>query len=262
MNLRRASTVFKRNYYEMKHTPAEVFDLLYWPFFDLLAWGLLASFIESESVELPVPIAYLIGAALLWNVFWRVQNGLSMAFLVETWTNNVIGLMASPMTPTEFIAGSLMWVLTCLAVQTAIMAILAWTVFHFGLLSLGLSLVPFFAALLLFAVAMAFLVLGVILRVGHGANAMAWGLAGVVQPLSAVYYPMEILPGWAQVISSAMPASHVFEAMRAVTAGEPTPWSRLWVAFGLDAVYLIAAMAFCAHMFQTLRRRGYVTRYA
>lgn len=262
MNLRRASVIFKRNLHEMRHTPAEVFDLLYWPFFDLLAWGMLASFIAKGDVDLPVPIAFLLGAALLWNVVWRMQNGMTIAFLVETWTNNVIGLMASPMTPTEFIAGSMMWTLACLGVQTVIMTLLAWIVFDFGLFSLGIALVPFMVALMLFAVAMAFFVLGVILRVGHGANAMAWGLAGIVQPLSAVYYPVGVLPGWAQAIAHALPASHIFEAMRAVLAGRPTPWEQLWIAFGLDAFYVGAAAWFCARMFATLRRRGYVTRYA
>jgi len=262
MNLRRATTIFKRNWYELRHTPAEVFDLLYWPFFDLLAWGLLASFIEGGDVELPIPIAFLIGAALLWNVVWRVQNGINIAFLVETWTNNVIGLLASPMTPGEFIGGALIWTGFQLCVQLTIMTLLAWFVFDFGLFSIGISLVPFMAALMLFAVALAFFILGVILRVGHGANAMAWGVAGIVQPLSAVYYPVEVLPGWAQVMAHALPTSHIFEGMRAVLAGGSPPWGRLWTAVALDAVYLAIGAWFARRMFETLRRRGYVTRYA
>jgi ABC-2 type transport system permease protein len=262
MNLRRASTIFKRNWYEMRHTPAEVFDLCYWPFFDLLAWGLLASFIEKGDVELPVPIAFLLGAALLWNVVWRVQNGINIAFLVETWTSNVIGLLASPMTTGEFIFGALIWTGFQLCVQLTIMTMLAWFVFNFGLFSIGVALVPFMAALMLFAVALAFFVLGMILRVGHGANAMAWGVAGIVQPLSAVYYPVSILPAWARAVAHALPTSHIFEAMRAVLAHQPAPWGRLWIALALDACYLVAGAWFCRRMFQTLRVRGYVTRYA
>lgn len=262
MNLRRASVVWKRNAYEARHTPAEVFDILYWPFFDLLAWGLLASFIERGDVELPIPIGFLIGAALLWNVVWRVQNGINISFLVETWTNNVIGLMASPMTPGEFIVGAMMWTGTQLAVQLGIMSVLAWLVFGFALGSFGVALIPFFAALMLFAVALSFFILGVILRVGHGANAMAWGVAGIVQPLSAVYYPVEILPAWAQTLSWAMPTSHIFEAMRAVLAKNVVPWEKLWLALVLDGVYLLVAGWFCRTMFATLKRRGYITRYA
>lgn len=262
MNLRRSSVIFKRNLYEMRHTPAAVFDLLYWPFFDLLAWGLLASFIQKGDVSLPVPIAFLIGAALLWNVLYRVQNGITLAFLVETWTNNVIGLLASPMTPAEFITGAMLWTAAQMCVQLTIMGMLAWLVFHFGLLAIGPALVPFMGALMLFAVAMSFVILGVVLRVGHGATAMAWGLAGVVQPLSAVYYPVSILPKWAQIIAHAMPPSHVFEAMRAVLAHHPVPWGELYTALALDAVYLGLAAWFCSRMFQTLRSRGYVTRYA
>jgi ABC-2 type transport system permease protein len=255
-------TIFKRNWYEMRHTPAEVFDLVYWPFFDLLAWGLLASFIEKGDVALPVPIAYLIGGALLWNVVWRVQNGINVAFLVETWTNNVIGLMASPLTPGEFMVGALIWTGAQLVVQMTIMTLLAWFVFHFGLTALGVALIPFFGALLLFALALAFFILGMILRIGYGANAMAWGVAGIVQPLSAVYYPVAILPGWARALAHALPPSHIFEAMRVVLAHKPVPWNELWMALTLDALYLTLAVLFCRKMFATLRHRGYVTRYA
>jgi ABC-2 type transport system permease protein len=155
-----------------------------------------------------------------------------------------------------------MWTGTQLAVQTTIMAVLAWVVFNFGLFTIGVALVPFFIALLLFAVALAFMILGVIMRVGHGANAMAWGVAGVVQPLSAVYTPVSILPWWAQKLALALPPAHIFEAMRSVLAHQPVPWGELWIALVLDGVYVFGAALFCRHMFATLKRRGYITRYA
>lgn len=262
MNLRRSMAVYKRHARELTHTPAEVFDILYWPFFDLLAWGLLASFIQKGDVDLPVPIAFLLGAALLWNVLWRTQNSVCMVFLGDTWAGNIITLFASPITPAEYLLGAFAWTMTLLAVQLTIMSLLAWLVFNFGLLSIGLALVPMMGALMLFAIAMAFFVLGFILRIGHGANAMAWGLAGIVQPLSAVYFPLDVLPAWARVLSKAMPPAHLFEAMRAVLAGQPIPWGQFQIALGLDVVYLLGAIVFCRAMFNTLRSRGLITRYA
>jgi ABC-2 type transport system permease protein len=70
-----------------------------------------------------------------------------------------------------------------------------------------------------------------------------------------------VLPGWARTIAVAVPTSHVFESMRTILAGGPTPWGELGVAVMLDVVYLAAGFAFARWMFATLRRRGFVTRY-
>ncbi len=262
MNVRRSIAVYKRHLHEYRHTPAEIFDVFYWPFFDLLAWGLLASFIEKGDVDLPVPIAYLLGAALLWNVLWRTQNSICMVFLGDTWAGHILTMFASPITSGEYLFGAFLWTMTLLIVQTTIMSVLAFFVFNFGLFSIGIALVPMMLCLMLFAIALAFFVLGFIVRVGHGANALAWGLAGVVQPLSAVYFPLSVLPAWARTLSKAMPPAHLFEAMREVLAGQPVPWGRFQIALALDVVYLIAGIVFCRAMFQQLRNRGLATRYA
>lgn len=262
MMVRPQLAVVKRHYYDMRHTPAEWFDLIYWPFFDLLSWGLLTTYLQSGDVELPVPVAFLIGAALLWNVLFRVQNDISLTFLGDVWQDNIISVFASPITPGQYLAGAMMWTAGRLLVQWSIMVVLAWGVFGFGIFALGTALVPFMAALMLFGVAMSLFVLGIIIRVGHGANIMAWGLSGIIQPLSAVYYPMAILPGWGRAIAHALPPAHVFEGMRAVLAGGPTPWGTLAVAVALDVVYIAGALWFVRRMLDALRRRGLITRYA
>ena len=116
-------------------------------------------------------------------------------------------------------------------------------------------------ALIVFGISLAMFVLGLLLRFGEEAEIMAWGLAFMVLPFSAVYYPVTVLPGWAQVIAASLPTSHVFGAMRAVLAGSPVPWSQLGIALALDVVWLAAGFGFARHMMVTLKRRGYVTRF-
>lgn len=261
MNARRVRAIFKRHWHATRHNPPEIFEMFYWAFLDLLIWGLLTQFLEREQVELPVPISLLIGAVLLWTLLWRTQIGIAWAFLTEVWSENVVSLLASPIKASEYIAGAMLWTLAQLVVGWTAMAGLAWILFRFGVFELGLALVPFMAALMLFGVAMSLAVLGLVLRFGHGANMLAWGLGGLIMPLAAVYYPVGVLPGWVQGIASALPLARVFEAMRTVLAGDPTPWGELGAAFALDAIYIAAAAAFAHRMFLTLRRRGYVTRY-
>lgn len=262
MTRRQVASIVKRNWFQFKHSPAEWFNLLYWPFFDLLAWGLLTAFLQTGELELPVPIAYLLGAALLWNVLYRVQQGISLNFMTDVWGNHIISVFASPISPRTYLTGAMVWTTGYMAFQLGAMMLLAWLVFHFGLFSLGISLVPFLAMLMLFGVSMALVVLGIVLRVGHGANEMAWALVGVVQPLAAVYYPVDILPGWGQAIAAIMPTAHIFEGMRAVIAGGPAPWGELAIALVLNLAYLAGAIWFVNRMLGVVRARGYVTRYA
>jgi ABC-2 type transport system permease protein len=142
-----------------------------------------------------------------------------------------------------------------------VVAILAWILFQFGVATIGLSLAPYGAVLVVFGVALALVVVGMLLRFGFGAEIMAWALGFIVLPFSAVYYPVTALPGWARGIAAVLPTSHVFEGMRAILAGRPAPWDELFIAICLDALFLAGAFAFARWMFATLRRRGYVTRY-
>lgn len=262
MDLRRVLAVTRRLYHETRHSPAWIFDTLYWPFLDLLVWGLVSTFLARGDVELPVPVGFLLGATLLWGLLFRSQLTISVSFMIETWSRNIIGLMATPLRTSEWLAGTMLWNIAQMAVSWTIMAAMAFVLFRFNVLEMGLALLPFVVALMLFGVAVGMFALGILVRVGTGADILAWGLAGLISPVSATYYPVGVLPGWAQAVARALPTSHVFESMRAVLGGAATPWGELGIAFGLDAVYIGAAALFARHMLETMRRRGLVTRYA
>ena len=261
MNLRRVRAVFKRHWHATRHNPPEIFEAFYWAFLDLLIWGLLTSYLRRQHVELSGSIGLLIGAVLLWTLLWRTQIGIAWTFLTESWSENVVSLLASPIKASEYIAGAIAWTLAQLVVGWTAMAALAWIFFRFGVFKMGVALVPFAGALMLFGLAMSLTVLGLVLRFGPGANMLGWGLGGMIMPLAAVYYPLHVLPGWVQGVAQVLPLARVFEAMRAVLAGHPAPYGQLGVAIALDIVYVAAAAVFAYRMFLTLRRRGYVTRY-
>jgi ABC-2 type transport system permease protein len=257
VNGRRVKGVFKRHWHATRHNPPEIFEMFYWAILDLLIWGLLSTYLRKEHVELSGSLGLLIGAVLLWTVLWRTQIGIAWTFLTESWSENVVSLLASPIRASEYIAGAM----AQLAVGWTAMVALAWVLFRFGVFTLGPALAVFAGALMLFGVAMSLIVLALVLRFGPGANMLGWGLGGLIMPLAAVYYPVHVLPGWVQDVANLLPLARVFESMRAVLAGRPAPWGQLGVALALDVVYVAAGAVFAHRMFLTLRRRGYVTRY-
>jgi ABC-2 type transport system permease protein len=261
MNPRRVLAVFKRHYYMTVYSPPRILDTLFWPFVDILVWGYLTVFLREGRGALSAPLGFLIGGVLLWDLLFRTNLGIALTFLEESWSRNVVNLLASPLTPAEYLAGATLWALAKLVLGWVLIAALAWALFAFNVITVGPVLALFALALMVFGAALSLLVLGIVLRYGPGAEVLAWALAVLIVPLSAVFYPLSVLPGWAQGVATSLPPAHVFESMRAVLAGRAIPWGSLGAAFGLDAVYLTGAFVFAKGMFATLRRRGYVTRY-
>ena len=79
---------------------------------------------------------------------------------------------------------------------------------------------------------------GLILRQGMGAEGLAWTVVFTISPISAVYYPVSILPGWLQHVSWVLPSTYVFEGMRAVLFSETFRVDYLLTAVALDLVYV------------------------
>lgn len=262
MSPRRVWAIVKRHGYELLHSPPGLFDMFFWPVIDLVIWGMVTVFIQRAGAELPLPIGFLLGGVLLWDLVFRSNLGIGITFLDDTsWSHNVVNLLVSPLRPGEYIAGIVGWAFLKLIAGWTVMVVLSAALFAFTPFAFGPVLALFALALMLFGVAMAMVVVGAILRFGQGADILAWGVAVLLMPLSAIFYPVSALPGWAQALANAIPASHVFEAMRTVLGGGAVPWGRLQLAFALDAVYLAGGIAFAHAMFGTLRRRGFVTRY-
>jgi ABC-2 type transport system permease protein len=262
MSRGRVLAVYRRFFYSSIHSPPLLFDILLWPLLDLLIWGLLTRFIEKSGTQLPLPVGFLLGGVLIWDLLFRANQGISLAFLDDSaWSRNALNVFASPLRPLEYLAGATLWMLAKVAVGWSVMAIGAYLLFSFGILEIGWALIPFILAAMLFGIVMSLMVVGLILRFGNTAEIFAWGVAEIVSPLCAVYYPLSVLPGWAQSLAWWLPPSHVFEGMRAVLAGKPLPVASLAIALALDAVYLVGAFLFANAMLRQLRRRGLVTRY-
>jgi ABC-2 type transport system permease protein len=82
----------------------------------------------------------------------------------------------------------------------------------------------------------------------------------LIQPLSAVFYPVRILPIWLQPIALSLPSTHVFEGMRGVLMNGHLDLHHMWWAFGLNIIYgILSIMAFNA-LLQSVRKQGLLAK--
>ena len=121
---------------------------------------------------------------------------------------------------------------------------------------MGFYLIPFTLNLLVFGWILGILAIGIILRYGSAANSFAWGMIFILQPFTAVFYPLSTLPKVMQYIAILLPSTHVFEGMRQVIASGTIPAYNLIDAFLLNTIYFILVMFFFHKMFSRIKEKG------
>ncbi len=99
-----------------------------------------------------------------------------------------------------------------------------------------------------------------ILRFGQEAEVLAWALGFLFMPVSAVFYPVSVLPLFLKILARFVPASHVFEGMRGVISSGVFPLEELLWASGLNAVYILGAFLFFRWNFVVVKRKGLLVR--
>jgi len=239
-------------------------ELAYWPVLQMCIWGFTARFIAGRIADAPggsahaaaLAAAALLGGVLLWEVALRSQMGFAISFMEEIWSRNLGHVFVSPLRPWELVAALLgMSVIRMLAGVLPAIGV-AYLLYAFNLFMLGPVVVLFFANLMLMGWAVALAVVSLILRHGAGAEALAWSVLFGLTPFAAVFYPVSVLPGALQAIAFVVPASHVFEGMRAALLTGMIRWDQLGLAFGLNLIWIVGASLLFAQQFRAARRRG------
>ena len=105
--------------------------------------------------------------------------------------------------------------------------------------------------------------IGLVLRFGTGAEALAWGVMFVLLPLSGVFYPIDALPAVLQPLALALPTTHAFDRVaRARRRHRPRLGRRSAIA-AVGSVVMLAARVLVprAHAQARSAGAGYITRY-
>ena len=258
--LRRAAgrvwAMLLRYLYLMRSSWARTLELLYWPTLQMLIWGLLSQFLYSNSSYVARAFGVLLGAVMLWDVLFRGQLGLSMSFLEEMWARNLGHLFVTPLRPHEWVVSLLAMSLIRVTIGMLPAALLAIPFYHYSIFAMGLPLAAFFAILMATGWALGLAICGLILRHGMGAESLAWSVIFALAPISCVYYPVSVLPGWLQPFAWALPQTYVFEGMRAVLFGGVFRLDYALWASALLVVYLGLGAGVFFLSLRDARRRG------
>lgn len=260
MKIHRIAALVIRHLYLYKRSLPRLMEVFYWPFLDLVVWGFISIYLARFKGALPDFAAFLIGALILWDILFRSQQGLSVSFLEDMWARNLLNIFVSPASPIEYITALILVSVVKLALASTIMVLFAWLFYSFNIFLIGIALVPLIINLMVMGWAVGIITMALILRFGQEAEVLAWAVAFLFQPVSAVFYPVAVLPTFLQNIAKFIPSSHIFEGMRAVINNGGFPTHEIFWATGLNLAYIIASFIFFHWNFGVVKKKGLLAK--
>jgi ABC-2 type transport system permease protein len=259
----RVRAIARRQRYVLQRSPHRSFDLTLWPLVDTILFGSIAVlFARQNGSGGAQGAAYLLVGTVLWHVVYQAQIAVATGFLEETWSRNLLSIMVTPLSEVEFLAGVASFSLIKSVAGVGVVALTATALYSFNITALGFGLIPVFALLTVVGWAVALFVVGLVLRFGMGAEALAWGVMFIIMPLSGAFYPITVLPGWLQPVSKALPTTHAFAAGRSLLDGGSLDWAALRMAAITTVLFVLLAAWFVVQMLGLFRKRGYITRFS
>lgn len=260
MKIHRINAVIVRQLYEARRNFDRLTDMVWWPVLDIILWGFFTLYLTHGKGLQPSIVSLMLGAAILWTMFYSFQRDMAVGFIDELWSRNLINLFSTPLTVSEYMVGliivNLLKVMFGLVASSAI----AWAAYSFDILPWLPKFIPYMANLLLFALALGIAITGMIFRYTTKIQTLAWSFAGLLMPVSCIFYPISSLPKWLQTVAWMMPTAHSFEGMRDVMAGKGFSPLHFWWGAGLNVVYFALAIAFFIWIFEKARNRGLLVK--
>ncbi len=237
-----------------------LFDIIYWPIIDLLAWGFATYFIKDISgINL---LAMYLGGIILWVFVWRSSQDLTIYVLEDFWSRNLYNLFSSPVLASEILI-SIMFFAFLRAIATfLVLVILGWLLYSFNIFNIVSFYLPLFIAILvLIGWVLGMFVTGIVYIYGQRVQVFAWSMVWIVQPFSCVFYPLSALPPWAAAIARVNPVTHIFEAFRTVLAGGTVNVYSLVYSFVITIVLFGLSAIFLNYSIKIAKKKGLFTKY-
>ena len=77
-----------------------IMEIFYWPFLDLVIWGLSTMYFGEMSADAGF-VTFFLGALILWDMLFRSQQGITISLPSRSWARNLMNLFASPLSPAD-----------------------------------------------------------------------------------------------------------------------------------------------------------------
>lgn len=257
--IHRIKGILLQDIYSTRHSFEIFTDVFLFPSFAILVFGLMTRFLSlSTSLE---TAQFLLLGSFIWEYFRLVQYTVTFVAMWNLWSRNLTNIFITPISNAEFIIASSISGFIKGFLYIIIANVITVSLYDFNIFSIGITTFIFgFLNIWITAIVFGMFVMGLIFRFGTKINSVAWGFIYFLQPITAVFFPVSVLPKAMQYISLSMPHTHVFEAARYALVHKTTDWHSLSWAFGLNIVYLIGVSFVFNYFFTKSKITGQFAR--
>src|SRR5438477_11053267 len=95
MTASRTSAIVLRHFYLVSGSPARVLPLFAWVAIDMVLWGFITKYLNTVAAAGFDFVPVFLGAVLLWDFFTRVMHGVTMAFMEDVWSRNLLNIFVT-----------------------------------------------------------------------------------------------------------------------------------------------------------------------
>ena len=134
--------------------------------------------------------------------------------------------------------------------------ILTSPLFGVSILKLGFPLLILFLSLYIFGITLGLFVSSGLIRFGPSFENIAWSSLFLLAPLGCIYYPIEILPNFFQIIAKGLPLVYIFDETRNILLNGSVNYENIKQAYLLNLIYLFGGIGLFYLSFLRARVKG------
>tara|TARA_B100000674_G_scaffold266536_1_gene219974 strand:- start:16 stop:576 length:561 start_codon:yes stop_codon:yes gene_type:complete len=179
-----------------------------------------------------------------------------MLFLEEIWSRNFTNLFIAPLKLREIIIALIFTALIRTLIGLVPAIILTAPLFGVSILELGFPLIMLFLSLYIFGITLGLFVSAGLMRFGPSFENIAWSSLFLLAPLGCIYYPIEILPNFFQIIAKGLPLVYIFDETRNILLNSNVDYENLKYAYFLNILYLTLGIFLFYYSFLKARIKG------
>ena len=256
MNLNKMHGLFLRHFYLIKSSLPRILDLVYWPTIQIILWGFISKFFSIYSDYYNNTLGVILTCAILYDILFRSSISFNMLFLEEIWSRNFTNLFIAPMKISEIIISLVFTALIRTLIGLVPAILLTSPLFGISILNLGVPLFFLFLSLYIFGITLGLFVSSGLIRFGPSFENIAWSSLFLLAPLGCIYYPIEILPEFFQILAKGLPLVYIFDETRNILVNNFVNFENILYAFYLNAIYLLIGISLFYFSFSKARKKG------
>ena len=256
MNLRKMYGLFLRHFYLIRGSLPRLLDIIYWPTIQITLWGFISKFFSTYSDYYNNTLGIILTCAILYDILFRSSISFNMLFLEEIWSRNFTNLFIAPLKLKEIIISLIFTALIRTLIGLVPAIILTSPLFGVSILKLGLPLLILFLSLYIFGITLGLFVSSGLMRFGPSFENIAWSSLFLLAPLGCIYYPIEILPDFFQIIAKGLPLVYIFDETRNILLNGLVNYENIRQAYLLNLIYLIFGIGLFYISFLRARVKG------